>query len=270
MKRFENKAALVTGAAKGIGFATAERLCAEGASVVVADYDLEGAKKACQTLNDAGGNAVAVYFNAAELESSRDLAAHTLKNFGRIDVVVNNAGYADPKRDADLLHADLDYFDEVFHVMVRSMMVITQQAVAWMTANGGGAIVNVASIGGLTGNLTGCYYGICKAGSVNFTRYVATQYGKAGVRCNCVAPGLVLTPAAERSLTDEYKELIIPHNTVDYAGQPEDIAGEIAFLASDDARYVTGQTVVADGGCTCHNPTVRDMRAFAEGQATFK
>lgn len=179
MKRFENKVALVTGAAKGIGFATAERLCAEGASVVVADYDLEGAKKACQTLNDAGGNAVAVYFNAAELESSRDLAAHTLKNFGRIDVVVNNAGYADPKRDADLLHADLDYFDEVFHVMVRSMMVITQQAVAWMTANGGGAIVNVASIGGLTGNLTGCYYGICKAGSVNFTRYVATQYGKA-------------------------------------------------------------------------------------------
>lgn len=164
MKRFENKAALVTGAAKGIGFATAERLCAEGASVVVADYDLERAKKACQTLNDAGGNAVAVYFNAAELESSRDLAAHTLKNFGRIDVVVNNAGYADPKRDADLLHADLDYFDEVFHVMVRSMMVITQQAVAWMTANGGGAIVNVASIGGLTGNLTGCYYGICKAG----------------------------------------------------------------------------------------------------------
>ena len=262
MKRFENKAALVTGAAKGIGFATAERLCAEGASVVVADYDLEGAKKACQTLNDAGGNAVAVYFNAAELESSRDLAAHTLKNFGRIDVVVNNAGYADPKRDADLLHADLDYFDEVFHVMVRSMMVITQQAVAWMTANGGGAIVNVASIGGLTGNLTGCYYGICKAGSVNFTRYVATQYGKAGVRCNCVAPGLVLTPAAERSLTDEYKELFI--------AQSEDIAGVIAFLASDDARYVTGQTVVADGGCTCHNPTVRDMRAFAERQATFK
>ena len=233
MKRFENKVALVTGAAKGIGFATAERLCAEGASVVVADYDLEGAKKACQTLNDAGGNAVAVYFNAAELESSRDLAAHTLKNFGRIDVVVNNAGYADPKRDADLLHADLDYFDEVFHVMVRSMMVITQQAVAWMTANGGGAIVNVASIGGLTGNLTGCYYGICKAGSVNFTRFIA-------------------------------------HNAVDYAGQPEDIAGVIAFLASDDARYVTGQTVVADGGCTCHNPTVRDMRAFAEGQATFK
>ena len=139
-----------------------------------------------------------------------------------------------------------------------------------MTANGGGAIVNVASIGGLTGNLTGCYYGICKAGSVNFTRYVATQYGKAGVRCNCVAPGLVLTPAAERSLTDEYKELFIAHNAVDYAGQPEDIAGVIAFLASDDARYVTGQTVVADGGCTCHNPTVRDMRAFAEGQATFK
>ena len=177
-------------------------------------------------------------------------------------MVVNNAGYADPKRDADLLHADLDYFDEVFHVMVRSMMVITQQAVAWMTANGGGAIVNVASIGGLTGNLTGCYYGICKAGSVNFTRYVATQYGKAGVRCNCVAPGLVLTPAAERSLTDEYKELFIAHNAVDYAGQSEDIAGVIAFLASDDARYVTGQTVVADGGCTCHNPTVRDMRAF--------
>lgn len=90
------------------------------------------------------------------------------------------------------------------------------------------------------------------------------------MRCNCVAPGLVLTPAAERSLTDEYKELFIAHNAVDYAGQPEDIAGVIAFLASDDARYVTGQTVVADGGCTCHNPMVRDMRAFAERQATFK
>ncbi|CAK5273317.1 unnamed protein product [Mycena citricolor] len=225
----------------------------EGASVVVADYDLEGAKKACQTLNDAGGNAVAVYFNAAELESSRDLAAHTLKNFGRIDVVVNNAGYADPKRDADLLHADLDYSTNRLDDGQRRRRDRQRRVDRRVDRQPDGR-----------------YYGICKAGSVNFTRYVATQYGKAGVRCNCVAPGLVLTPAAERSLTDEYKELFIAHNAVDYAGQSEDIAGVIAFLASDDARYVTGQTVVADGGCTCHNPTVRDMRAFAEGQTTFK
>ena len=126
-----------------------------------------------------------------------------------------------------------------------------------MKSKGEGTIINIASIGGLLGDLRGTLYGISKAGVINLTRYIATQYGRYGIRCNGVAPGLVLTPASIDNLTPEDRAKFTQYNSLPFAGQPEDIAGIITFLASEDARYICGQTIIADGGMSCHNPTVK-------------
>lgn len=263
MKRFENKVALVTGAASGIGLSTAERLAAEGAKVVLADMNIEGAKGESARLNGMGYDTRAVFFQAADEVSGREIVRYTVQEFGGIDVLVNNAAHRIISRDLDLLHADISYFDDIFHINVRSMMLSMQEAIPYMQKAGGGSIVCMASVGGITGDTTGCFYGMTKASVINLVKYVATQYGDFNIRCNAVAPGLVLTPAVTKSLSEDFKQTFIGHNALPYAGEDKDIAATVAFLASDDARYITGITIVADGGQTCHNPSVKDQKAQA-------
>ncbi len=256
MKKLANKVALITGASSGIGKATAERFVREGAKVMIADRNVEAAEKLVQHLKDNEFYAECVKFEAGDIRSARRVVEKTIEAFGRIDIVVNNVGGSDLSRDLCTENLDITYFDEVMNLNLRSMIAVAQAAIPQMRANGGGAIVNVASIGGLLGNQTGTLYGVSKAGVINLTRYIATQFGRFNIRCNAVAPGLVLTPAATGNLTPEDRDKFLRHNALPYAGEPEDIASVITFLASDDARYVTGQTIVADGGLTCHNPTV--------------
>ena len=123
-----------------------------------------------------------------------------------------------------------------------------------------GTIVNVASLGGLLGDVRGTLYGLSKAGVINLTRYIASQFGKYKIRCNSVSPGLVLTSAATNNLNQSAQDIFLKYNTLPYLGYAFDIASIIAFLASDDARYVTGQNIIADGGMSCHNPTIKEIR----------
>ena len=199
-KRFESRVALVTGAAAGIGKATAERLAAEGARLVIADYNYPEAERLAEQLNREGTPAFALRFDAFETESCREIVARTIERYGTIDILVNNVGGSDLSRDLDLLNMDLGYFDEVFHLNLRSVMATTQAALSEMTLRNRGSIVNTASIGGLLGDFRGTLYGAAKAGVIGLTRYIASQYGKLGIRCNAVAPGLVLTPAGKRPL----------------------------------------------------------------------
>lgn len=263
MERFKGKVALVTGGARGIGKASAERLCMEGAKVVVADFDSDGVHRTVTEFREQGYMAESLVFDASDVESCRMIVEKTFSLHGRLDVLVNVVGGTNLRRDVSAGDLDISYFDDMLHLNVRSMVVCTQAALSHMKKDGG-SIVNISSIGGLTGDLRGTLYGICKAGVVNFTRYVATQYGKVRIRCNAIAPGMVLTPAVERSLSDSYKKLFLKHNALPYLGQPEHIAATVAFLASDDAAYINGQTIVADGGMTCHNPSVGDLLADGE------
>ena len=233
MERMNNRVALVTGGASGIGRATVERLVREGAKVAVADYNLEAAEKLAVALNADGEKVLPLYYDAADLDSGQAAVVRTLAHFGTIDVLVNNVGIGDMKRDVDVVCLDLDYFDEVMHTNLKSMLAISRTALPVMAEKKQGAIVNVSSIGSLMGDFRGTLYGLSKAGVNNLTRYIACQYGRSGIRCNAVA----------------------------YLGNAEDVAATIVFLASDDARYISGQTLVVDGGMSCHNPTIDEVSA---------
>lgn len=255
MKKLVNKVALITGASNGIGKATAERFVKEGAKVIIADHNIERAEKLASSLRDNQFHAEAVMFEASDLRSATKAVDKALEFFGSIDCIVNNVGGSDLSRDLNAGDLDIKYFDDVMHTNLRSMIATVQSALPYMKEKMGGTIINVASIGGLLGDLRGTLYGISKAGVINLTRYIATQYGRYGIRCNGVAPGLVLTPAAIENLTPEQRETFTKYNSLPYSGQPEDIAGIITFLASEDARYISGHTIIADGGMSCHNPT---------------
>lgn len=259
MQRFEGKVVLITGGASGIGEATAYRMAEEGAKIVIGDRNKENAEKLIQSLHDKGFEAHPVYFSALDLDSCKALVDSVTQRYGRIDVLVNNVGGNDLKRDGNVEHIDISYFDQLFQLNLRCTIYLTQQVLPFMARQQQGNIVNVASISGITADYQGTLYGASKAAVINFTQYVATQYGRKGIRCNAVAPGLVLTPAALRNLPETMRNIFLRESAVDYLGEPKDIAATIAFLASDDARYITGQTIVADGGLTIHNPTVSEF-----------
>lgn len=259
MNRFKNKVVIITGAASGIGEATSRRLVTEGAKVVIADYAKDKADQLAEELTKNGANVRSTFFTADKLESCRDLISFAQEAYGRIDCLVNNVGGSNLKRDRNIEMLDIDYFDEVFHINLRSAIYLTQLVIPIMSKQGGGNIVNIASISGKTGDYQGTFYGMAKAGLINLTQYTATQMGKKNIRCNAVAPGLILTPAAIVNLPEDIRNIFLRHNALPYLGKPESIAATIAFLASDDALYITGQTIVADGGMTVHNPTVADL-----------
>lgn len=256
MNRFEDQVVVITGAAGGIGAATTRRIVSEGGKVVIADNSKERADALAAELSQSGADVRPVYFSAIELRSCKELIDFTMKEYGKVDVLVNNVGGTDPKRDLSIEKLDLNYFDEAFHLNLCCTMYLSQQVIPIMSEHGGGNIVNVASISGITADANGTLYGASKAGVINLTRYIATQVGKKNIRCNAVAPGLVLTPAALNNLSEDVRDIFLSHSATPYLGEPEDIAATIAFLASADARYITGQTIVADGGLTIHNPTV--------------
>ena len=256
MNRFENKTAVITGAAGGIGEATTRRIVSEGGKVVIADHSKERAEQLAAELNASGADVRPIYFSATVLQSCKELIAFAIKEYGQVDVLVNNVGGTNPKRDTDIETLDIDYFDEAFHLNLSCTMYLSQLVIPIMNAHGGGNIVNVASVSGITADANGTLYGASKAGVINLTKYIATQTGKKNIRCNAVAPGLILTPAALNNLNEDIRNVFLGQCATPYLGEPQDIAATIAFLASEDARYITGQTIVVDGGLTIPNPTV--------------
>ena len=239
MNRFENKVVVITGAAGGIGEATTRRIVSEGGKVVIADHSEKKAEQLANELTHAGADVRHVYFSATELQSCKELIDFSMNEYQRIDVLINNVGGTDPKRDLNIEKLDINYFDEAFHLNLCCTMYLSQQVIPIMTTNANGTL-----------------YGASKAGVINLTKYIATQMGKKNIRCNAVAPGLVLTPAALDNLNEDVRNIFLGQCTTPYLGEPEDVAAAIAFLASNDARYITGQTIVVDGGLTAHNPTV--------------
>lgn len=262
MESLKDKVAFVTGATAGIGLACAEALAERGAKVTVASRNKAKVDATVDSLLEKGYEARGAILDVSNIESCSRAVVDTVREMGSIDIVVNNAGGTDLKKDTAVEDLDLGYFRDVMELNVLSTLAIIKASLPSMIARKSGSIINIASIGGITGDFRGTYYGIAKAGIINLTKYVATQYGKQGIRCNAVAPGIVMTGAVTDNLPEAVRKIFKEQNALDALGQPEDIAATVAFLAGEGSRYITGQTIVADGGMTCHNPTIAQIRAL--------
>lgn len=259
MARLAGKVAIVTGAGSGIGLATASIMAREGAKVIVADVSAEAADKAAAAINQAGGTALAFAFDATSAESAQALMATARSKFGGLHVLHNNVGGTDVTKDLAVADLDLDCWDKVLTLCLKSVVIGCKFAIPLMIESGGGSIINTASMSGTAGDLTNTAYGVAKTGVMSLTKYVATQYGPQSIRCNCVAPGVIMTPAVDKFMPAHVLAAFKKHTLVPRLGKPEDIGELVTFLASDAAGYITGQTIEADGGLRAHLPTSAEL-----------
>jgi NAD(P)-dependent dehydrogenase (short-subunit alcohol dehydrogenase family) len=251
------KVAVVTGSGGGIGAATAELLAQRGASVVVADIDEPAAAATAGAISAQGLRAEAHPVDVSDEGSVMSLLAWTHNEFGGLDVLHNNAAVMAPDvlgRDLDLDCLDTDVWDRTIAVNVRGPMLGCKHAIPYLRERGGGAIINTSSVAGRSGDVRFVSYGVSKAGVDLLTKCVASRYGREGIRCNAVAPGMVLTPTAQRTLTRAQIDGAMRHHLSPRAGRPDDIAQAVAFLASDAGSFVNGHVLYVDGGVSAHLP----------------
>ena len=242
--RLSDKVAIVTGSAQGIGLATAQRLSAEGARVVLADLNGPRVESAVAAVREAGGRAIGCVVDVTRRDTVDAMVAQVLGEWGRIDVLVNNAGIT---QDARLARMTSNQFDAVVAVNLKGVFECTQAVVDTMVAQGSGSIVNASSVVGLYGNFGQTNYAATKAGVIGFTKTWARELGPKGIRVNAVCPGFVRTPILD-SIPEAVLQKMVDKVPLGRLGRPEEIAAVYAFLASDDASYLNGAVIEVSGG----------------------
>ena len=253
----KGRVAVITGSASGLGFAVASRMAAEGASVVIADIDEAGGEAAAARLRESGSKAVAVATDVSNEADVAALMARAVKEFGRIDILHNNAAdlSADTfMHDNGILDMEVGVWDHTMAVNLRGPMLGCKHAIPHMLEGGGGVIVNTSSLSALIGETTHLAYACSKAGLLAMTRHVANMFGDKGIRINSVAPGLMLTEKALDRLDERQLAAFRCERLLENATTPDDAANLIFFLASDQAACITGQVYVLDGGTMAKRP----------------
>lgn len=256
-KRLEGRVAIVTGGGGGIGAAVAKRFIREGAYVAVTDI-LEDAAR--QTADALGAKAIAIQFDVTNPESVKAMIDRTVEHFGKLDILHNNAGVS-LLPDTTAVEIPFEIWNKTMAINAGGYMLGCKYAIPHMVRNGGGAIINTASGSGELGDLARVAYGASKAAVIALTKYVATQHGHDGIRCNAIAPGVVLTEALDRNAPG-LKEIIKRHVLTREFGTPDDIAALVAFLASDESAYITGESIGINGGSMAHQAHYADLRAL--------
>lgn len=244
MKRMHDKVALVTGGAGKLGAAIAQRIIEEGGRVAIADAALDRARDLAGALGDS---ALAVHLDAADAGSIEQMVSSTVAHWGQLDVLVNNVGHtavASGAADTTVLDTSLETWDLSFAVNVRSFFLATKFALPHLIARGRSAVINMGSVSGLGGDSIFVAYGASKAAVINFSRYVAVQYGRQGVRCNTICPGPV--GSAGRSAAGIGASQAACY--VPQPGEPDHIAALTVYLAADEAGYTNGAVIACDGG----------------------
>ena len=239
--------AIVTGAASGIGRATAIRLAEEGAAVVIADVNAEGAGSVARSISEGGGRALALQVDVTDAPGVRAMTERAVTAFGKVDILVSNAGW---DRAAPFVDTDEELWDRVIAINYRGHLATCHAALPYMRERGGGRIVTVASDAGRVGSSGEVVYSGAKGAVIAFTKGLAREVARYGINVNCVAPGLVDTPLLA-GIAEGHEKLIaaiVRSIPLGRTGVPEEIAAAICFFASPDAAYITGQTLSVNGG----------------------
>ncbi|GAA2212492.1 SDR family oxidoreductase [Nonomuraea monospora] len=256
MRGLNGKRIVVAGGATGIGAATAERLAEEGCRVLVGDLNLAGAEATAGRIAAAGGTAVAAAFDLADEESVRALFERAAQEFGGVDGLFNVGADLSPDtigRDADLSRMDVSVWRRTLEVDLIGYAHTCRTVIPYLLESGGGAIVNTSSSAAFVGEPLRPAYAAAKAGVNALTRHVASRWGKEGIRCNGVSPGLVLSETGLATMSEEFKAAVLGAIRTPRLGKPSDLAAAAAFLLSDDAAWVNGQTWSIDGGGSLHD-----------------
>lgn len=258
------KVAIVTGAGGGIGAACAVELASRGVAVVIADINGDAASKRAEEITETGGRAVGIQVDVAIEADVKRMIDEAITQYGRLDILHNNAAATvDSQKDDDLVVMEADVWDHALGVNLRGPMLGAKYAIPHMIEGGGGVIINTSSGSAVIGEPTRFAYGASKAGLNSMTRSIASKYGKQGIRCVAVSPGITLTKEAEEALSPfEWLAMMRRHHATARLGTPQDIAKMVAFLASDDAGFVTGSVIPVDGGSSSAAPYAAEMRQF--------
>jgi meso-butanediol dehydrogenase/(S,S)-butanediol dehydrogenase/diacetyl reductase len=248
--KLENKVAIVTAGGSGIGAATVRRFAREGAAVVIADLSGSRAEQVRAEVAGSGGRAATIKMDVADPQAVEATIKLALDSFGRLDVLFNNAGMAE----VSLIHeTTLASWERVMAVTLTGTFLGLKYAIPIMRRQGGGAVINTASISGMHGDYGMASYNAAKAAVINLTRTAALENAKHGIRVNCVCPGAINTRAAEilgKGRADEFRRVMGSAHPVGRMGEPDEIASTVTFLASDEASFITGASYVVDGGVT--------------------
>ncbi|MEY2808617.1 MAG: 3-oxoacyl-[acyl-carrier-protein] reductase FabG [Pseudomonadota bacterium] len=245
-QRLAGKVSIITGGAQGIGLATALKFSREGATVVVCDIRQAAVDAAVAQCQEAGAKALGMVVDVTQREMVDAMVQQVLNQFGRIDVLVNNAGIT---QDARLQKMTIEQFDRVIDVNLRGVFHCSQAVADAMVKQGSGVILNASSVVGIYGNFGQTNYAATKFGVIGFTKTWSRELGPKGVRVNAVAPGFVATPILS-TIPDKVLQEMIDRVPLKRLGQPEDIANVYAFLASDDSAYINGAVLEVSGGMT--------------------
>lgn len=241
----KDKVALVTGGSRGIGRAIALELGSRGANVVV-NYagNEQKAEEVVQELHQLGVKAFKIKANVADENEVKEMVKQVVKEFGRLDILVNNAGIT---KDNLLMRMKVEEFDDVINTNLKGAFLCTKAVTRQMMKQKSGRIINIASVVGVSGNPGQANYVAAKAGVIGLTKTTAKELASRNILVNAIAPGFIQTDMTD-VLTDEQKDAILSNIPLEKLGEPEDVAKTVCFLASDDAKYITGQTIHVDGG----------------------
>jgi NAD(P)-dependent dehydrogenase (short-subunit alcohol dehydrogenase family) len=253
MRGLADKVVVVAGGGSGIGAATARRLGAEGAAVVVGDINGPNADAVAAEVRDAGGRAQAVPFDISDDASVAALVETAVAEYGGLDAMHANAADLSPEnigQDTNALEVPLDVFDHTLQVNLRGHLLCTRSALPHLLERGGGALVYTSSAAGHIGEPERPSYAASKAGINSLVRHVASRWGRQGIRANSIAPGLVVTSAMDTGLPSEFRDHALRVGRSPRLGRPDDIAAMVAFLVSDDGEWVNGQVLSVDGGAS--------------------
>ncbi len=251
--RLQDKVAIVTGGGQGIGREYSLRFAAEGASVAIADIRAEEAKAVESEIEEAGGAALAIRADVADEAGAAQMVAETVERFGRVDILVNNAAIY---YDLELADASIDYLRRVLDVNLVGILVCGRAVFPQMKEQGGGSIINISSIAsylftkpfGEVENFPNYAYGLSKSGVVFLTKSMAKTAGPSNIRVNAIAPGVTMSEATKRVLPEQFTEMMRQQAALETTLEPRDLTGTAVYLASDESRMMTGQTLIVDAG----------------------